>query len=205
MLVSNIRRTITDEERDQVIVEFAERLANSGPFRNLQFVKADPERAATDVLVTAGLDTAHTSRLIVLDPAQYSLRNGMEKDTVAALTVAMGLGTGTEQLPVQWASSAVYAIVNAQRRALARRVAVEYLARQKALAAPRFRATTSSDPPARRSSQAQEINWRRRSSTHTSTSLTWHSPTRTENGTSIRSSSTMNIVVRLMAPSCGRP
>jgi hypothetical protein len=136
MLVSNIRRTITDDERDQVIGEFAERLANSGPFRNLQFVKAAPQRTATDVLVTAGLDTAHTSRLIVLDPAQYSLRDGMEKATLDALTVAMGLGKGTEQLPVQWASSAVYAIINAQRRALARRVAVEYLARQKALAAP---------------------------------------------------------------------
>ena len=60
----------------------------------------------------------------------------MEEATLDALTVAMGLGKGTEQLPVQWASSAVYAVVNTQRRALARGVAVEYLARQKALAAP---------------------------------------------------------------------
>ena len=136
MLVSNIRRTITEAERDQVIAELAERLASSGPFRNLRFVRAEPERTATDVLNKSGLDTAHTSRLIILDPAQYSLRNGMEADTLAALTVAMGLGKGTEQLPVQWASSAVYSVVNAQRRALARRLAVEYLARQKALAAP---------------------------------------------------------------------
>jgi hypothetical protein len=82
------------------------------------------------------LDTAYTSRLIVLDPAQYSLRNGMEKPTLEALTVAMGLGQGAQQLPVQWASSAVYAVVNTQQRALARGLAVEYLARQKALQAP---------------------------------------------------------------------
>ncbi|MGW6197288.1 DUF499 domain-containing protein [Kribbella sp. NPDC055110] len=136
MLVNNIRRTITDTERDQILAEFAQRLSSSGPFRELKFVNADSSRSATDVLATAGLDTAHTSRLIVLDPAQYSLRNGMEDATVAALTVALGLGKGTEKLPVQWASSAVYAVVNTQRRGLARSLAVEYLARQKALAAP---------------------------------------------------------------------
>ena len=136
MLVNNIRRTITDGERDRVVAEFAERLASSGPFRDLKFVKAQPERPADDVLATAGLDTAYTTRLVVLDPAQYSLRNGTEEATIAALTVAMGLGEGIQQLPVQWASSVVYAIVNTQRRALARGVAMEYLARQKALAAP---------------------------------------------------------------------
>lgn len=136
MLVNNIRRTITEIERDRAISEFAQRLASSGPFRDLKFVKAEPERSATDVLARSGLDTAHTSRLIVLDPAQYSLRNGMEEPTLEALTVVMGLGKGVQQFPVQWASSAVYAVVNTQRRALARNVAVEYLARQKALAAP---------------------------------------------------------------------
>lgn len=136
MLVNNIRRTITEPERDETLAEFAQRLASSGPFRELKFVKADAMRSATDVLATAGLDTAYTSRLIVLDPAQFSFRNGMEKTTVEALNVAMGLGEGTQQLPVQWASSAVYAVTNTQRRGLARGLAIEYLARQKALAAP---------------------------------------------------------------------
>lgn len=136
MLVNNIRRTITEAERDQVIAEVAQKLASSGPFRDLKFVPADPERSAADVLATAGLDTAYTSRLIVLDPEQYSLRNGMEKPTVEALTIALGLGQGVRRLPVQWASSAVYAVVNTQRRGLARGLAVEYLARLKALAAP---------------------------------------------------------------------
>ncbi len=140
MLVNNIRRTVTDEERDQVLAEFAARLASSGPFRDVKFIKADLTRSATDILATAGIDTAHVNRLVVLDPAQYSLRNGMEDATLSALTVATGLGKGTEQIPVQWASSAVYAVVNTQRRANARGFAIEYLARQKALAAPEVQA-----------------------------------------------------------------
>ncbi len=39
---------------------------------------------------------------------------------------------GVAQLPVQWARRAVFAVANTQRRG----IAVEYLARQKALAAP---------------------------------------------------------------------
>lgn len=136
MLVNNIKRTITEAERDTVIAEFAQKLASSGPFRDLRFVSADAERSPVEVLSTAGLDTAYTTRLIVLDPAQYSLRNGMEAATLEALEVAMGLGRGARQLPVQWASSAAYAVVNTQRRSLVRGIAVEYLARQKALAAP---------------------------------------------------------------------
>ncbi|MDQ1734120.1 MAG: hypothetical protein QOH56_371 [Pseudonocardiales bacterium] len=136
MLVNNIRRTITETERDAIIAETAERLASTGPFRERKFVRAELDRSATDVLSTAGIDTAHTTRLIVLDPAQFSLRNGMEEGTLEALTAAMGLGTGTGQMPVQWASSAVFAVVNTQRRALARTMAIELLARQKALEAP---------------------------------------------------------------------
>lgn len=140
MLVNNIRRTITDDERDDVIAEFTQRLASSGPFRDLRFVDADQKRTPTEVLSTAGIDTAHTTRLMVLDPAQFSLRNGSEQSTIEALTVATGLGAGTNQLPVQWASSCVFAVVNTQRRSNARGMAVEYLARKKALAAPEIQA-----------------------------------------------------------------
>ncbi|SHN46910.1 DUF499 domain-containing protein [Cryptosporangium aurantiacum] len=136
MLVNSIRRTITDVERDEVIAEFVQRLVASGPFRDVVFVKADLLRNATDVLTTAGIDRAYTCRLVVLDPSQYSLRNGMEEPTLTAINVSMGLGRGARDLPVQWASSAVYAVANTQRRSLARGVAVEYLARQRALAAP---------------------------------------------------------------------
>ncbi len=140
MLVNNIRRTITEAERDAVLVEFAQRLASTGPFRELRFVAADATRTPAEVLSTAGLDTAFTTRLVVLDPAQFSLRNGAEAATLEALHAATGLGQGPQQLPVQWASSAVFAVVNTQRRSLARSVAAEYLARSKALAAPEVQA-----------------------------------------------------------------
>lgn len=140
MLVNNIRRTITEAERDAVLVEFAQRLASTGPFRELMFVAADATRTPAEVLSTAGLDTAFTTRLVVLDPAQFSLRNGAEAATLEALHAATGLGQGPQQLPVQWASSAVFAVVNTQRRSLARSVAAEYLARSKALAAPEVQA-----------------------------------------------------------------
>jgi hypothetical protein len=48
----------------------------------------------------------------------------------------MGLGKGTDQMPVQWASSAIFAVANTQRRAMARNHATEYLARERALATP---------------------------------------------------------------------
>ncbi len=140
MLVNNIRRTITDQERDEVIAEFGQRLSSSGPFREMRFVEADNERTPTEVLSTAGIDTAYTTRLVVLDPAQFSLRNGSEQSTIDALAVATGLGAGTTQIPVQWASSCVFAVVNTQRRSNARGMAVEYLARKKALAAPEIQA-----------------------------------------------------------------
>ena len=140
MLVSSIRRTITDAERDAVLAEFAQKLASSGPFRELKFVGADLSRTPAEVLCSAGLDTAHTTRLVILDPAQFSLRNGAEAATLEALTAAMGLSQGPTQLPVQWASSGVFAIVNTQRRAQARNLAAEYLARSKALAAPEVQA-----------------------------------------------------------------
>ena len=140
MLVNNIRRTITESERDEVLAEFIEKLATSGPFKDHRFIRADNQRSPVDVLTSAGIDTAYTNRLIILDPAQFSMRNGAEAETLAALTAAMGLGQGTQQLPVQWASSAVFAVMNTQRRALARGIAAEYLARRKALAAPEVQA-----------------------------------------------------------------
>jgi hypothetical protein len=108
MLVNNIKRSIAGEaeaaaatgvvsERDKIIADFAERLSNSGPFKKKIFVEADPSRTPADVLVTAGIDDARTTRLVLLDPAQFSLRNGMEQVTMAALTAAAGLGDGRDR------------------------------------------------------------------------------------------------------------
>ncbi len=136
MLVNNLRKAVTDAERDRVVARFAEVLSNSGPFRKKVFIPADLNRPSRDVLATAGIDDARTTRLVILDPAQFSLRNGMEEETLRALSVAVGLGDGSGRLPVEWASSAVYAIADTQRRTFARGLATEYLARERALATP---------------------------------------------------------------------
>lgn len=140
MLVNNLRRTVTNADRDDVLADFADRLSNSGPFREKKFVRADLSRSPQEVLATAGIDNARSTRLVILDPSQYSLRNGTEPDILAALSIAMGLGQGKDRLPIEWASSAVFAVVNTQRRALARGLATEYVARQRALGAPEVQA-----------------------------------------------------------------
>ena len=53
MLVNNIKRTITEPERDAVIAQFAAGLASTGPFREMKVVTADPSRDAADVLAIA--------------------------------------------------------------------------------------------------------------------------------------------------------
>ncbi len=126
MLVRTARSTITDDERDDEVANTAERLMSSGPFKVPTFVAGHLKRSPKDVLATAGIDDARSTRLVVLDPRQFSLLNGIDKDTRAAIRAVMGLGDG--KLPVQWASSAVFAIVNTQRRSLARGAAVGYLA-----------------------------------------------------------------------------
>jgi Protein of unknown function (DUF499) len=133
MIVTTLRRSVTDRERDEVLARLAEELSNSGPFRKKIFVAADPDsdRSATDVLAAAGIDDARTTRLVILDPAQFSLRNGTEQETLAALEAVSGLGA--ERLAVEWASSAVYVIINTRQRALARGLAADYLARERAL------------------------------------------------------------------------
>ena len=81
MLVNNIRRTITDDERDEVIAEFAQRLSSTGPFPRAPFRRGRREAHASRGSRHRGIDTAYTTRLVVLDPAQFSLRNGSEQST----------------------------------------------------------------------------------------------------------------------------
>jgi hypothetical protein len=126
MLVRAARGTISDDERDAEVAYTSERLISSGPFKAPTFVTGDLSRTARDVLETAGIDDARSTRLVILDPRQFSLLNGIDEETRAAIRSVMGLGE--DKMPVQWASSAVFAIVNTQRRSLARGAAVTYLA-----------------------------------------------------------------------------
>ena len=126
MLVRAARTSVEDADRDEELARTAERLSASGAFKSKLFVAADLERTPLDVLATAGIDDARSTRLVVLDPRQFSLLNGIDKETRAAVRAAMGIGA--DKLPVQWASSAVFAIVNTQRRSQARGAAGSYLA-----------------------------------------------------------------------------
>ena len=126
MLVRSARTSVGDSDRDEELARTAARLAATGPFKSKLFVAADLAQAPLDVLATAGIDDARSTRLVVLDPRQFSLLNGIDKQTRSAVRAAMGIGP--DKLPVQWASSAVFAIVNTQRRSQARGAAGSYLA-----------------------------------------------------------------------------
>jgi hypothetical protein len=126
MLVRAARTSVSDTDRDEEVARTAERLAATGPFKSKLFVAADLARTALDVLATAGIDDARSTRLVVLNPRQFSLLNGIDQETRKAIRAAMGIGP--DKLPVQWASSAVFAIVNTQRRSQARGAAGSYLA-----------------------------------------------------------------------------
>lgn len=135
ILLRAAKNTITDEDRDQAIARVVEELTNTGGmFRAKRFIERDLSRSGLDVLVHAGIDDARTTRLVVLDPAQFSLRNGTEKDTLAAINAVVGIGEN--RLPAEWAASAIFAVVNTQRRQQTRGLAVNYLAHEAALAAP---------------------------------------------------------------------
>ncbi|MGW3087797.1 DUF499 domain-containing protein [Streptomyces sp. NPDC001108] len=132
MLQRAMRDTITDAERDTVIADFAERLTDTGPFDRKQFVRASVEgQTPREVLASASIDDARVTRLVVLDPAQFTLRNGADRATRDAVQAAVGLGA--EKLPTRWASSAVFAVANTQQRHAARRLATAYLAAERVL------------------------------------------------------------------------
>lgn len=126
MLFRASRGTISDEERDEEVSKTAERLLSTGSFKSPVIVSADPSRSPREVLATAGIDNARTTRLVLLDSRQFSLLNGVDQATREAIRAAMGIGP--EKMPVQWASSAVFAVVNTQKRGLARGQALTYLA-----------------------------------------------------------------------------
>jgi len=120
MWFRSMRQSASDPDRDAELRYAAESLANTGPFKDKKFV---PEELAADetelpspmeAIATAGVDDARTSRLVVLDPRMFTLGNGADGDTRMAITAA--LGVGSQKLPVSWASSAVFCVVNTQAR-----------------------------------------------------------------------------------------
>lgn len=149
VIYRQIRQAVlTDpQRRDDLIAHTAQDVATSGPFTKKPFVNADrslptdeQRRAiATETLVNAGIDDARTTRLVILDPAGFSLRNGMDEATKNAIATAMGLGD--KKIAVSWASSAVFAVVNTQRRRAVREAAVDVIAWTDTLNSPELAAS----------------------------------------------------------------
>jgi len=134
ILVRAAKNTITDDERDEAIALLAEEMTTTGLFKRKHFVNRVKDASPMTVLGNAGIDDARTTRLVVLDPAAFSLRNGMEKETLEAINSVVGIGPNV--LPVEWSASAVFAVVNTQRRQQTRSLAMNYLAHKAALTAP---------------------------------------------------------------------
>jgi hypothetical protein len=130
MLFRAARSGVSNTERDEEFVRVVDRLATTGPFKSKLLVEARSEeedpRALRTVLETAGIDDARNTRLVILDPRRFSFLNGIDRETRGAIQAAMGIGE--ERLPVQWASSAVFAVVNTQRRRNARAAVSDYVA-----------------------------------------------------------------------------
>lgn len=127
------KEAISEEERDEAVSTLAFDMATSGPFSGVIPVEGpgQPEgkpqvSKLREIVEGAGIDDKHKTRLVVLDSRWFSLLNGIDAETQEAIQAAMGLGP--YKLAVSWASSAVFACVNTQRRALARGLATEYLA-----------------------------------------------------------------------------
>ena len=132
MWFRSMRQSASDPDRDAELRRAAESLTSTGPFKEKKFVPEDLDTDETkrpspmEAIATAGVDDARKTRLVVLDPRIFSLGNGADSETSLAVTAA--LGTGNQKLPVSWASSAAFCVVNAQARKVARQVAADYVA-----------------------------------------------------------------------------
>jgi len=130
MLFRAAREAVSESDRDAELANATSRLVNTGTFRDKKFVEADSEqedpRPAREIVATAGIDDARSTRLVVLDPRRFSFQDGPDQDTRDAIRAALGIGDN--KLPVQWASSAVFAVMNTQRRRNARGAVATYLA-----------------------------------------------------------------------------
>ena len=140
---------VSDADRDLAVTERAFGLAVSGPFASKRFVTGKPDRvppSADDLcalIEAAGLDDGRKTRLAVLDSRWFSLLNGVDAFTRLAVRSAFGVAEAEESpdrlmpllpprgRPMTWASSCVFAVINTQMRARARRLASNFLARER--------------------------------------------------------------------------
>ena len=130
MFLRDAKNAISDQERETALRSRAEQLVVTGPFTAAIFVER-PNRIASpfETISAASIDDIRKNRLVILDPRVFSLLNGSDTDTREAIRAGMGLGNN--KLAVNWASSAVFAVVNTHRRRNALIAATNYLAAER--------------------------------------------------------------------------
>ncbi|MDE0515901.1 MAG: DUF499 domain-containing protein [Acidimicrobiaceae bacterium] len=127
MFLRDAKNAISDREREDELCRRSEELITTGPFTVALFVeRPEDEASPLTTISAASIDDARKNRLVVLDPRVFTLLNGDDSATRDAIKAAMGLGN--HKLAVNWASSAVFSVVNTQRRRNAIIAAGEYLA-----------------------------------------------------------------------------
>lgn len=134
MLLRSMRNSVTSPDRDAAIARRTRELLKRGPFAEARFVAADKDRTHREVLVQAELDKARSTRLVVLDPAMFTLGNGIQQPTVDSVRALLGMGS--DKVPTQWASSLVFLVAAARSYSFARNVAANYVAYDWILAGP---------------------------------------------------------------------
>ncbi|RSM37530.1 hypothetical protein DMB66_59515 [Actinoplanes sp. ATCC 53533] len=128
MFFRQAKNAVQPSDRDAYVWDRAKALAraNQGQFDQVIPV-AMPEIAGASLSQTFGdVDQNGKTRLVVLDPRQWTLHNG--RDTLTRSDVAALLGVGEQALPVDNGASCVVACVNTQRRDNVRKRATELLA-----------------------------------------------------------------------------
>jgi hypothetical protein len=150
MFFRSQRASITDDEVNTVMRDLARAEMKAGPFDRLEFVSAeghvdlgmhgdDLTNALLGAIDSAGLDDAST-RLIVLDPAAYTLLNGQDSETRIAISAALKLNKPAGwNVDLAWPtplshvypSSAIYVLVNTQRRKQVVEAARDYIGWQR--------------------------------------------------------------------------
>jgi Protein of unknown function (DUF499) len=156
MFLKQAKDSVQPPERDAYLWERAKALANKGPFDEVIPV-AMPATPDVPVAETfAEVDQNATTRLVVLDPRQWTLLNG--RDTPTRGDIAALFGTGDRPLPVDNAASCVVACVNAQRRDTVRKRATEALAWRAVLAQLEPSDDKYSEADAERKAAAQRVD-----------------------------------------------
>lgn len=130
MFLRDAANAVTDTEKQDELSRRSEKLIVSGPFATPLFVECSSDTASPlETITAAPIDDNRKNRLVVLDPRVFALLNGSDTETRDAIRAAMGLGD--HKLAVNWASSAVFAVINTHRRRNALIAAGEYIAAQR--------------------------------------------------------------------------